>query len=191
MRSVIVAFPIALALFVVIILGADCSWLGMSLKREVRPVEALNLVVTLFIAFFLQRFFTVRINDVRAEKNLLIAQCSDLLKLLSAVNDVCLTLLRKDVVPPETPIWILSKMREISNSITDLYASAEQSKLRSIKPLLQELWRDYRDLKRAATGGGFPSRGYSIEERSAQDKHFRALAIKLRNLVFVINRAKR
>ena len=191
MKSVFMAAFAAIMFVLLIFYAAICGWLGMSLRNEVRPLEAITLVVNLLIAFFLQRFVTTRINDLRAEKNVLIDASKEIIRLLNEVRERTDAQLQKESIDEDDRFAILSGLRRIANAITDLEESVEMSHLESVKKSFPLLWSGFYSLKAVATGGGFPSKGYSIRQRNSQQTHFRSLKTSCRRLIFTINDAQR
>ncbi len=191
MKSVLIA-AVAAAIFVSLIFqAAICGWFGLSLKNEVRPLEAVTLATNLLIAFFLQRFFTTQINDLRAEKNVLIDASKEIIRLLSEAQERTDAQLQKGAIDEENTFAILAGFRRIANAITDLEDSVVMSHVGSLKQSFPTIWSRYYALKAVATGGGFPSRGYSVPQRNSQQLLFRRLKTSCRRLIFAINDARR
>jgi len=57
MKEFVGACVLACAVASAIIATSVKGWLGLTLKPEIRPLEAITLVVNLLIALYLQRFF--------------------------------------------------------------------------------------------------------------------------------------
>ncbi len=191
MKSVLIASAAAIILVSLIFQAAICGWFGLSLRNEVRPLEAVTLATNLLIAFFLQRFITTRINDLRAEKNVLIDASKEIIRLLCEVRERTDSQLQKSTIDEENRFVILAGFRRVANAITDLEENVAMSHLGSIKQSFPAIWSRYYALKSVATGGGFPTKGYSIPQRNSQELLFRALKTKCRRLVFTINDAQR
>jgi len=162
---------------------------GLTLKREVRPFEIITFVTNLLIAFFIQRFFTTQLNDLRAEKNLLISGCSDLIRLLGEMRTMLDPLYGRQTVDEKNVEVVLVAFRRLANAITDLEDTIGLSSFNSLHVQLPPLWDDYYLLKRTATGAPFPSTGYPNEQRPLQDRLIAALTGRCRTLVFTINRS--
>jgi hypothetical protein len=191
MKSIALAVLAAVTFGSLIFIAAVHNWLGLSLKNEVRPVEAITLVVNLLIAFFLQRFFTTRINDLRAEKNVLIDAIKEIIRHLNEVSERTDAQLNKASIDDADKFAILYGFRRIANAITDFEDSVRMSHLKSIIECLPVLWSHFYDLKIVATGDGFPSRGYSLQQQNSQQLHFRSLKTHFRRLIFKINDAQK
>lgn len=190
MKSVLVAACVAVLFVLLIFHAATCGWFGLSLRNEVRPLEAVTLAINLLIAFFLQRYFATRINDLRAEKNVLIDASKEIIRILSEVQERTGAQYHKAAIEEENRFAILAGFRRISNAITDLEDSVEMSHVGSVKQSFSAIWSHYYSLKVAATGGGFPSKGYTIQQRNAQEILFRRLKTGCRRLIFKINEAR-
>src|ERR1035438_5102220 len=132
MRRLILAGIAAFIFVFAVFLASVHGWFGLSLKNEVRPLEAITLAVNLLIAFFLQRFFTTRINDLRAEKNVLIDGTKEILRLLGEVSERTDAQVQKVSIGEEDIFAILSGFRRIANTITDLEDSIAMSHLESV-----------------------------------------------------------
>jgi hypothetical protein len=191
MKSILLAALAGAILVSLVFFAAVHGWFGLSLKDEVRPLEAITLVVNLLIAFFLQRFFTTRINDLRAEKNVLIDGTKEIIRLLSEVRDRTDAQLQKASIDEEDGFAILVGFRRIANAITDLEESVGMSHLKSIEESFPAIWKRFYSLKAVATGEGFPARGYSIRQQNSQQSRFRSLKTSCRRLIFRINNAQR
>jgi len=191
MKNIFIAAVAAMLLAWLIIHAALCGWLGLSLSHEVRPLEAIVLVVNLLIAFSLQSFFATRINDLRAEKNVLIAECTEIIRLLREVGDLTDTQFRRAPIYGDVGFAIVSEFRRIANAITELQSCISMSQLRSLNGSLNTIWSDFFALKAAATGGGFPSSSYTVHQRGSQQRLLRALTTKIQRLIFALNSAQR
>ncbi len=191
MRVLFYAGFAAVLLVFLILFAAASGWLGLSLRYEVRPLEAITLATNLLIAFFLQRFIVTRVNDLRAEKNVLIAVAGETIRLINEVRERTDAQLLKNPISDGDTIAIISGFRRVANSMNDLQVSLEMSHLKSVGEVLRPMWSEFYALKALATGGGFPVRGYSVEQRSSQDRCFRTLTARCRRLIFVINDARR
>ncbi len=191
MKRLCIAVIAAIIIVLLILYAAAAGWLGLSLKNEVRPLEAITLVVNLLIAFFLQRFFTTKMNDLRAEKNVLIDAIKEIIHILGELRERTGAQLGKASIDDGDRFAILSGLRRIANAITDLEDSVSMSHLGSIKKSFAAIRRELFALKSAATGGGFPSEGYSIQQINSQILIFRSLKIRCQQLIFTINDAQR
>ncbi len=191
MKNIFIAAAAAIISVLLIFRAAICGWFGLSLRNEVRPLEAITLVTNLLIVFVLQRFITTRINDLRAEKNVLIDASKEIIRLLNEVCERTDAQLQKASVDDEDRFAIISGFRRIANAITDLEDGVAMSHLGSLKQLFPDIWSGYYALKGDATGGGFPSKGYSIPQRNSQQLLFRSLKKSCRCLIFKINDAKK
>jgi hypothetical protein len=191
MKRLCIAAIAAIIIVLLILYVAKVGWLGLSLKNEVRPLEAITLVVNLLIAFFLQRFFTTRMNDLRAEKNVLIDTIKEIIHILGELRERTDAQLGKVSIDDEDRFAILSGLRRIANAITDLEESVSMSHLGSIKKSFTAIRTELFTLKSAATGGSFPSEGYSIQQINSQVLIFRSLKTRCQQLIFTINDAQR
>jgi hypothetical protein len=190
MKSIFIAVLSAVIAVCLILSAAVSGWLGLSLTMDVRPLEAITLVTNLLIAFFLQRFIATRINDRRAEKNVLIDASTEIISLLSETLEQTDAQFQKSSINDEDRVAIISGLRRIANAIYDLQESINMSHLESVRELINDIWPQYYRLKAVATGGGFPSRGYSIHQRNLQQLAIRSLSTTFRGLIFAINDAR-
>jgi len=170
--------------------GSNAGWFGLSLKKEVRPLEAIALVVNLLIAFVLQRFFTTKITDLRAEKNVLIDSAKDILRQLVELREQTEGQFQKEFIDSESATSIKYAFRRSANALTALQGSIGMSHLRSVRDNIHPVWSDFYDLKAVATGDNFPAKGYSIKQLNSQNRLFDSLGAKLRELIFQINDAR-
>jgi hypothetical protein len=191
MKGVLIAVTAATLFALLILFGASSGWLGLSLKAEVRPIEAVTLATNLLIAFFLQRFVATKINDLRAEKNVLISEVSASIQILNELREKTSQQLLKSSITKEDRFAIIAGFRRAANAINDAQVCAEMSHLKSITKDFPGVWGDFFELKALATGRSFPSKGYTIDEQTSQDRLFRALTTNLRRLIFKINEARK
>ena len=187
--------PFAIAavaiLVVLVFIVVDYRWFGLAIQNQVRPLEAITLATNLLIALYIQRFFTTRINDLRAEKNVLIDATKELIRVLSEVKERTDEQLNKPSIGEEDRTAILFGFRRIANAITDLQGIVSMSHLKSTNQNLTSIMLKYYELKSVATGDSFPFKGYSIRQRSSQDLLFRSLKTKCQRLIFEINEAQK
>jgi hypothetical protein len=151
MGRLLSAFIAAILFVSLILFAATHGWYGLSLKNEVRPLEAITLAVNLLIALFLQRFFTTKINDLRAEKNVLIDASKEMIRLLIELSERTTTQVQQASIDEQSAFAIISGFRRLANAITDLEESINMSHLRSVKRSLPALRSEFFALKAVAT----------------------------------------
>jgi hypothetical protein len=180
----------ALAFVTLILTIARNEWMGLTLRNEVRPFEAITLATNLLIAFYIQRYFATRMNDLRAEKNILIEFCKNTIKLIDEARYLTDPLFLNKTIDEDSSLKILSSYRRVANSLTELEEGLNLCDIQAFRKSVQPLWEDFFALKMAATGDSFPSKGYAVEQRASQDRLYRTLVRKLRILIFEINNAR-
>ena len=135
----------------VLLKAAAAGWLGLSVKMEIRPLEAITLAVNLLIALFLQRFFATRMTDMRAEKNVLIASAQEILRALSNLRDHTNAIQNKASLSEKDKFAVLQEARRLSNAITEMQDCIAISSFGSMMEHVPGLWNDYYTLKQRAT----------------------------------------
>jgi hypothetical protein len=176
------------AIFATLCVLAKFRVWGLILNPEIKPVELATLLVSAFIAFFLQYYLASRVTDRRAEKNLLIANLRDVLLALRSCRDTFISCYESGKITEESRRQILMLVRGLSNTLDTLNTAISMSrcsKLAEEYPHLMELYLNY---KIALTGGKFPSKPYAADSFSDHDRTHRALNTGLQSLLFKINR---
>jgi len=184
--AILVAMIVVLGLF----FAATHGFLGLTLRNEARPFEIITFAVSLLIAFFLQRFVATQISDLRAEKNVLIEASTAIIRLLCELRERTDAQVQKDSISEEDKNAIVAGFRRVGNAIFDLDVCIGMSKLRSMAESTSRIKKDFYTLKVTATGGDFPTKGYSIKSGGAQVRLYRSLIMKCRRTIFEINSAR-
>jgi hypothetical protein len=174
-----------LALAIALIWAAHACYLGMTLNLEIKPLEVLNLAVTVAIAVLLQYFLTNKITDLRSEKNILIDNVGDVISTLRACRDALSALHGRGKITPNDTNEILQLFRRLSNGITHVEDALAMSQCNRLTSELKEVWHACDHYKAAATSAPFP---VSPTLPSEQDRAFRDLSSKLQSLAFKINK---
>jgi hypothetical protein len=157
----------------------------MYLNLEIKPLEVLNLAVTIGIFGLLQFFITNKITDLRSEKDLLIGNINDVLATLKACRDALSLLHGLPKITPKHTNEILQLFRRLSNGITHMEDALKMSQCRKLSVKMQDVWHSCDHYKYAATCAPFPVNPTSPSE---QDRAFRDLSSKLQSLAFDINK---
>jgi hypothetical protein len=187
--------PSAAAILLLSILGliAAHKWLGLAIKREIRPVEFVLLCVNLFIAFSLQYYLAKRAGDRRAEKNLLIDELRDAVSHLRLCRDIVAGCQVAKKISAQNMAEILAEFKRVANGLDNFESALEMSDCpkkdcKHLREACEQAMHAYFDYKSAATGGHFPSRPYNRSEIAEQEITYRALHRKLQTIVFDVNR---
>jgi hypothetical protein len=176
------------AIFATLCVLAKLRVWGLVLNPEIKPVELATLLVSAFIAFFLQYYLASRVTDRRAEKDLLIANLRDVLQALRSCRDTFHSCYESGKIAKESRKQILMLLRGLSNGLDALdtaIAMSECSKLAKEFFRLMDLYLNY---KAALTGGKFPSKPYTADSLTDHDRTHRGLRTALQSLLFEINR---
>jgi len=79
----------------------------------------------------------------------------------------------------------------MSNTITEFESAISMCSVQSIDSHIPKLKCEYYSLKEVATGGSFPTKGYSGPERGAMEHGFSSMTTFCHRLIFEINRSKK
>lgn len=176
---------VILALAAALIFAAHASYLGMTLNLEIKPLEVLNLAVTVGIAVLLQYFLTNKITDLRSEKDILIGNVEDVISTLRACRDALFGLYGRGKITPQDTHEILQLFRRLSNGITHVEDAITMSQCGKLSGEMKDIWHACDDYKSAATSSPFPVKPTSPSD---QDRAFRQLSSRLQSLAFKINK---
>jgi hypothetical protein len=183
---VILAIAIVILILAATLIAADHFYIwGMTLNLEIKPLEVLNLVVTIGIFGLLQFFLTNKITDLRSEKDLLIGNINDVLSTLRACRDALSMLHSLGKITPKHTNEILQLFRRLSNGITHIQDALKMSQCHKLSENIDEVWHACDHYKHAATSAPFPIKPTSPAD---QDRAFRDLSSKLQSLAFNINK---
>jgi hypothetical protein len=180
----LIALVILLLAVGLIAVAHYCLW-GMTLNLEIKPLEVLNLAVTIGIFGLLQFFLTNKITDLRSEKDILITNINDVLATLKACRDSLSVLHGLVKITPKHTHEILQLFRRLSNGITHMEDALKMSQCHNLTERVKEVWHACDHYKYAATSAPFPVKPTSPAE---QDRAFRDLSSKLQSLAFDINK---
>jgi hypothetical protein len=164
-----------------------CLW-GLSLDLEIRPIEVVTLSVTVGIALLVGYYLTNQINDLRAEKDLLIDDVRNVLRVLKSCRDTLNSCYDEGKIGPKSKTIILSHFHRLINGIDEIEAALGMSQCSSLPRDVASIKGAYLRYKMAATGGSFPSKPYSHSSISDQEQACHALNAELQSLVFKINK---
>jgi len=180
----LIALVILLLSSGLIVAAHYCLW-GMSLNLEIKPLEVLNLAVTIGIFGLLQFFLANKMTDLRSEKDLLIGNINDVIATLKACRDALFVLHGLGKITPKHTHHILQLFRRLSNGITHMEDALNMSQCQKLSERVKEIWHACDHFKYAATCAPFPVKPTSPTE---QDRAFRELSSKLQSLAFDINK---
>ncbi|SRR6266704_196379 len=180
----LIALAILLVAIGVITAAHYCLW-GMTLNLEIKPLEVLNLAVTIGIFGLLQFFITNKITDLRSEKDLLIGNINDVIATLKGCRDALSVLHGVPKITSKHTNQILQLFRRLSNGITHMEDALKMSQCNQLSEKLKDVWHACDHYKYAATCAPFPVKPTSPTE---QDRAFRDLSSKLQSLAFEINK---
>lgn len=175
------------ALFGAVVLCAHFSFLGFYLNLEIKPVDLAILAVNLFIALFLSQYFLEKSSNLRAEKDLLISDLRDLLGTVKSSREILVACQDAVRMNKNDKKLILSTIRRIANGVSLVESALAMSQC---SKLLKgyDITDAYLEYKAAATGGTFPTKAYSQDQISDQERTYRKLVSRLHALLFAINR---
>jgi len=174
-----------LALAIGLIWAAHACYWGMTLNLEIKPLEVLNLAITIAIAILLQYFLTNKITDLRNEKDILIDDVTDVLGTLRACRDALSALHGRGKITPADTNQVLQLFRRLSNGITQMEDALRMSQCNKLSNEIAGIWHACDHYKYAATCAPFPVQPTPPSE---QDRGFRDLSSKLQSLAFKINK---
>jgi len=164
-----------------------CLW-GLSLDLEIRPIEVLTLAVTIGVAVLVGYYFTNQVNDLRAEKDLLIDDIRTVLGVLKACRETLNSCYDSEKIGPKSKAIILTHFHRLINGIEEIEASLKISQCVNLSQEIVPIKNAYLSYKMAATGGSFPSKPYNRSSMSDQEQASRILNASLQSLVFAINK---
>lgn len=162
---------------------------GLSLKKELDPVSLASLELAIFIAFYIQFFYVRRSGDLRAEKDLLIENQMEVIKLAKGSRAVIDKTFAAGKITKNMRDELLLSMRDLANALDIFGESLAQSECSN--KFANDFLRTkdlYYKFKSAATGGSFPSRPYSSLTISEIDRSYRLLLKDFQGWFFKINR---
>lgn len=116
---------VLLLIFVSVCVVAGLGVWGLTLSREIKPIDLALLLVNLFIAVFLQYYLATRINDLRAEKNLLIDEIKDATSILKSLREDC----EKPSLTLEERKRVLYSLRRLANALDGIETMLGSSQL--------------------------------------------------------------
>ena len=165
------------------------SWFTVELKKEIGLGDVFNISITLIFAFLLQNYFQKRFGDKRAEKEHLIDLIRESIAYVHNVRSSFVDAYQNKKVTQNDKKLVLNSLRNLSNSVDMIktclgtcgYKSEEDTEC-------IELSRQYFELKRTITGGGFPTVPYSGETFSDAESIFGKILKSLHSLRITINR---
>jgi hypothetical protein len=190
MKGMILFSSIVLLAAVLVIVAAHACWFGLTLNLEIKPVEVLTLAVSIVIAVLLQYFLVVKSSDLRAEKDILIGNISEVLTVLRSCRETLNSCHGGRKITPQIKGSVLSQIRQLSNGIDSVQLAIDLSQCKNLASEVDAIWTSYLDFKTASTGGSFPSIPYTAGSISDQERCWRSLHAKLQSLIFRINRSR-
>jgi hypothetical protein len=186
-RTLISTIVLFALLYLLIIIVAGRGILGMSVKKEIDPISLGGLAVSAFIAFFLQYFFASRAGDLRVEKDFLIENQKDVMKLTKECRDEVYKAFDAAKVTKASGEKIKLLLRELANALSIFEESLKASQCKSTSSEFETTKSIYYALKAAATGRGFPSKPYDSSAIIDFDRSYRLLRKNLQLWFFRIN----
>jgi hypothetical protein len=184
-----ISFSIFLLLMTVgLLFAAHRCWWGLSLDLEIRPIEVVTLAVTIGVAILVGYYLTNQVNDLRAEKDLLIDDIRNVLRVLKACRETLNSCYDAGKIDPTSKTIILSHFHRLINGIDEIEAALRMSQCSNLHRDIASTKDAYLRYKMAATGGSFPSKPYSHSSISDQERACHALNAELQSLVFKINK---
>jgi hypothetical protein len=185
MKAAIAISILLLGLSSGLIFLAHLGFWGLCLDLEIRPVEVLNLALTLAIAIVLQYYFVYKSTDFRAEKDLLLGNIEDVISILRACREELYSWPGPKPVTGQAAHRVLQLFRRLSNSITHLEDAIRMSQCKQLAHRMGSIWNACDHYKFAATAAPFPLKPTPM---AIQDRAFRELSGRLQELAFEINK---
>jgi hypothetical protein len=152
---------------------------------EFKVTDVLQLVVTVIIAFLIQKFATETYSDKRVAKNLLISRVEETISYFQDVHKIFLECVRDGQVSKENSAAILTLTKNINNSIKRLEHGL--GKCRMEAPSFKAVTGSRRDYHRTLTGGGFPSHPYTVAVFAEENDFYNAITQDLESMIYEIN----
>jgi hypothetical protein len=173
--------------FVAIILLAHYRQFGLHLDLEIKPLDLAILMVNLFIALYLSQYLLDKAGNLRAEKDLLIADLRNILSDLKLSREALIACQDAGKITKADKTLILSILRRVANGTNLTESALKLSQCTSLcEKACDEITRAYIQYKTSATGGNFPT-AFNPDQISDQERDYFKLVEKLHALLFKIN----
>lgn len=185
MRS-LVAFLVCICAALLVMAGYGVF--GMTLKREVSPIELAGLVVNISIVWVLQTTIASKLSDQRSEKNLLIDIAKVTLESIRNCRNTYLEAVGARQIGKDRWKRLVVLHRELANSVTDLERALSACKKTQFDDDIVKLTRNCRKYKAIMTGGT-PQAPIRDEDTRKEAALHRQLHDLVRVLIFKINKA--
>ena len=161
--------------------------LTLTWKGEVGLDSFINFFTGIAVAVFLNHAYEKHINDLRAEKDLVIDQLKECLKLLREIREnfqiIALSPIQKADLDK-----IVSQLRQFSNNLSstkDLIDSIEENDLADF---LESIKLDFFVYKQIITGTKAPNDRYDSTDSSRQESNYQKISSSIHKLIIKTNR---
>ena len=182
------AAGILLSVCILVCVAAGLRLWGLRLNLDIKPTELASLLVTVFIAVFLQYYLATQVSDRRVEKNLLIDDCQDAAVILRNCRDVFWASYDSGKLTNQNKTSILRLLRSLANSLDAVETAVGLSQFSKLKSQAGAIKNAYFDYKNVLTGGEFPAKPYAADVLTEHEKSYRILNVRIKSLLFAINK---
>jgi hypothetical protein len=161
------------------------TWFQFDWKFDV--LAFLTLLLTFVIGFHLTQAVASRASEDRIEKDLLIAHAKLIVTHLDKIGETCRASASGEV-NLEAGRSILAELKGLSNELSTFEMLFNATALRLEREQFNSIKRGCLRLKKAATGGSFPTAALTPKENARVQTVRREVAIQLVRLMFYLNR---
>jgi len=162
---------------------------GLTLNREVKPIEVATLAFTVVIAILLQFYVVFSADNERVEKDLLILNARDALAKLRDCRDTFVECFEAKTIRSQDQTRIQTQLRSLNHALDALDICLGKSRCSSLCVVCKSLVQQAIKYKTILTGGIFPSQPYPPQVYTDHQTAYREMDEELQGLIFSINKA--
>jgi len=165
---------------------------GLRIQEDIRLIEILNLISTIAIAIYFQRFFAKQQSEQRIEKALVIDQIREIGNSLGSCKGVIEGCNGAAPISKTNQAKIHQQLRNAANGIEALNSLLAECKFADSKDIQDHaagLETCFLNYKIAVTGGSFPSKGYDVAGTADVHRTHGEFRRKMHSLIVRVNRA--
>jgi len=156
--------------------------------KRVSPLAVLAVAMTVYVAYYIQRYLGDRSLNLRVEKDILIGRITSLHAVLRQIHEAAFDRYTSPQLGDSSRRNILALFRRGSLEIDDLRSTMQESRCETHIEIVDRVRSEYQELKAAATGGSFPAAPCSQEQLLDQERSYRKVCSTLNSLAMTINR---
>ena len=172
--------------------GFFVSRLPITFDEKISPIAFATFFLTILLALYLEFKVRPSLTNTRNEKDILIDLLTDVKAKLSEINDLYMTSRAHNPVPIEEQTDILSKLRDLSNTIALLKSTDEYCKMYQKLKISNRVVVVYLAYKKAITGNKFNEPNFSFDRLhwKSQEQTYRQHMKVIMESIIDINKAR-